>query len=92
MAPVTLAAVDSAILALNADDGTIENLTWGVLLVWVGATEWRRSATQQRRDDVRQRESHLSSVHSGFCTVDRVQEPLECADTDLILRPVQCSG
>lgn len=76
LAPVTLAAGDSAIPVLNADDGTIENLTWGCSDGVGGATDRRRSArstTQQRRDDVRQRESHLSSVRSGFCAVDRVK-------------------
>ena len=76
LAPVTLAAEDSAIPVLNADDGTIEKLTWKCSAGVGGATEWRRSArstTLQRRDDVRQRESHLSSVRSGFCAVDRVQ-------------------
>jgi hypothetical protein len=36
LAPVTLAAEDSAISVLNADEGTTENLTWGALLVWEG--------------------------------------------------------
>jgi hypothetical protein len=49
-----------------------------------GATQWRRSAwsvsrhtrTEQRRDDVPQHESHLSSNHDGFYSVDMLQATL----------------